>query len=281
MIATLIIGGRQLSEFIDNTSDEIIQITAPTALINGETQTTIDEEIVIENPNGPFVITGPDGTIALNTNDQDLSQIEVQIPEIVSSQSAQLAQDIQTTVLSAAGVSALLALLAGTWLFWQITRPLSRLRVAAESVAAGNLEARVRVKSKDEVGRVGLAFNHMAGELQRQEGLRQQMVADIAHELRTPLTVMQANLEAMGDDLLPASPEELGGLHHEVLRLSRLVEDLRLISLADAGKLQLYGDLIDTNALVENGRPPLETTGRRSGRHSTLRPLVKTGNHQR
>lgn len=151
----------------------------------------------------------------------------------------------------AVSVSGFLAILAGTWLFWQITRPLARLRDAAKQVAAGKLDTRVQVKSKDEVGQVGLAFNHMAGELQRQEGLRKAMVADIAHELRTPLSVMQVNLEAMNDDLLPASPEELDGLHHEVLRLSRLVEDLRLLSLADAGKLHLRSDLIDVNALVE------------------------------
>ncbi|MCP4389879.1 MAG: HAMP domain-containing protein, partial [Gammaproteobacteria bacterium] len=265
-------------EFIDNTSDEIIKITAPTDLVTGQSVVDtgsgpsgiqINEDtqggVEISSDVGGGIKISPDGAVEINPGDQTLSQIDVQIPEIVRSQSAQLARDVGNTVLVAAGVSGFLAMLAGTWLFWQITRPLARLRDAAEQVAAGKLDARVRIKSKDEVGRAGMAFNHMAGELQRQEGLRKQMVADIAHELRTPISVMQVNLEAMTDELLPASPEELDGLHHEVIRLSRLVEDLRLLSLADSGNLQLRSDPIDVNALVETAvrrmKPQAEARG--------------------
>ncbi len=275
LIATLVIGGRQLSEFINNVSDEIIQITAPTELVTG--QTDIDELSSIEinedteggleisRENGPGFSISPDGAFQIKPGDQTLSQIDVQIPEIVRTQSTQFARDVQITVMVAVGLSGFLAILAGTWLFWQITRPLAWLRDATEQVAAGKLDTRVRIKGKDEVGRVGMAFNYMAGELQRQEGLRKQMVADIAHELRTPLSVMQINLEAMTDELLPVSPEEVDRLHHEVLRLSRLVEDLRILSLADAGRLQLHSNSIDANVLVENAvrrmKPQAETRG--------------------
>jgi signal transduction histidine kinase len=296
LVATLIIAGRQFTEFVQNTSNEIIQITAPSALMGGEpiidlgtgpTDIEISEDeqggVEIATDSGAGVSVSPDGAVEIDTgssagltlgedgslqitaSDQEISQIDVQIPQIVRSQSAQLARDVQTTVLVAVSISGFLAILAGTWLFWQITRPLARLRDAAEQIAAGKLDTRVQVKTKDEVGSVGLAFNHMAGELQRQEGLRKVMVADIAHELRTPLSVMQVNLEAMHDELLPASPEELDGLHHEVLRLSRLVEDLRLLSLADAGNLHLRSDLIDVNALVETAvrrmKPQAEVRG--------------------
>jgi two-component system sensor histidine kinase BaeS len=257
LIATMVIAVRQLNEFITNTSNEIISITAPSEPVEGQPtdETTTENSGIIINPDGGVEIggnnggisIGPDGAVGINPG----SQIEVQIPEIVSSQSAQLARDVGNTLLIAAGTSGLLAILAGVWLSWQITRPLARLRNAAEQFATGKLNTRVKVTSKDEVGRVGLAFNNMAGELQRQEGLRKQMVADIAHELRTPLSVMQVNLEAMNDELLPTSPEELDGLHHEVLRLSRLVEDLRLLSLADSGNLSLESEPVDVNALVE------------------------------
>jgi signal transduction histidine kinase len=276
-IATLVIGGRQLSEFIDKTSNEIIQITAPTELVTGQPAVDSQSEtpsvrsnedlfggLEIGGDNGRIRIN-PGGAVEIRPGDQQISRIDVQIPEIVRNQSAQLAREVQGTILVAVGVSSLLALVASTWLFWQITRPLARLRDAAERVASGKLDTRVQVKTRDEVGRVGRAFNHMAGELQRQEGLRKQMVADIAHELRTPLSVMQANLEAMTDELLPASPEELDGLHNEVLRLSRLVEDLRLLSLADAGKLQVRHDLIDANGVAETAvrrmKPQAEARG--------------------
>ena len=316
LVATLIIAGRQFTEFVQNTSNEIIKITAPSDLVGGEplinlgtgpTDIVINEDSqggveigtdsgagVSVSPDGAVKIdtgssaglsVGKDGTVQITAGDQALSQIDVQIPEIVRSQSAQLARDVQTTVMVAVSVSGFLAILAGTWLFWQITRPLARLHDAAEQIADGKLDTRVHVKSKDEVGRVGVAFNHMAGELQRQEGLRKVMVADIAHELRTPLSVMQVNLEAMNDELLPASPEELDGLHHEVLRLSRLVEDLRLLSLADAGNLHLRSDLIDVNALVETAvrrmKPQAEAQGIILGAILSTIPATITGDEDK
>ncbi|MDX1414271.1 MAG: ATP-binding protein [Candidatus Promineifilaceae bacterium] len=316
LMATLVIAGRQFTEFVNNTSNEIVKITAPSGLVGGEpiidlgggpTGIEIKEDkqggIEIGTDSGAGISVSPDGavefdsgssagltmgedgSVQITAGDQALSEINVQIPEIVRSQSTQLARDVQNTVLVAVTISGLLAILAGTWLFWQITRPLARLRVAADEIAAGKLDTRVQVKSKDEVGRVGLAFNHMAGQLQRQERLRKVMVADIAHELRTPLSVMQVNLEAMNDKLLPASPEELDGLHHEVLRLSRLVEDLRLLSLADAGKLLLRRDLIDVNALVETAvrrmQPQAEARGVLLGASLSTLPATISGDEDK
>jgi signal transduction histidine kinase len=113
------------------------------------------------------------------------------------------------------------------------------------------MSVRIPIKSKDEVGKVGEAFNQMASELERNERLRQQMVADVAHELRTPLSVMQSNLEAMLDGLLEPNDGELAELHGEVGRLTRMVEDLRLLSLADAGQLQLNNGSIEVGKLVD------------------------------
>lgn len=182
---------------------------------------------------------------------ETMPSINVQVPQAVQNEASQFLVTTRNAVLVAVGVSAGLAIIASTWLFWQITRPLSKLRTAAEGIAAGDLDVRVPVKSRDEVGRVAQAFNYMAGELDRQEGLRKQMVADVAHELRTPLSVMRGNLEAMIDELLPPSEDELEALNQEVLRLSRLVEDLRLLSLADSGELQLVMEPVDTAELVE------------------------------
>ncbi len=184
-------------------------------------------------------------------NQDTVPEISVNVPQTIQDDAGQFLQTMSNTLMSAICVASILALLASTWLFWGITRPLSRLRQATEAVAAGNLAARAPVKRKDEIGRTAEAFNAMAGELQRQEGLRKQLVADVAHELRTPLSVMRGNLEAMIDQLIPANEEELDAVHGEVLRLTRLVEDLRLLSLADAGELQMEIGEVDVAALVE------------------------------
>ncbi len=145
----------------------------------------------------------------------------------------------------------ILAVIVGTVLVRQITRPLTRLRQATQTLAQGDLTVRVPVKSRDEVGRVAESFNLMAADLEQQEQVRRQMVADVAHELRTPLTVMNSNLEAMLDGLLQPTSNELGELHDETQRLIRMIEDLRLLSLFDAGRLQIHKENVDVFDIID------------------------------
>ncbi len=156
-------------------------------------------------------------------------------------------QDAAQTAVIAAGV---VSIILGTLLFRQITRPMSQMRRASQALAAGETNVRVPVRSQDELGKVAEAFNQMASKLIQQEQLRRQMVADVAHELRTPLTVMKANLEGMLDGLLEPNSGELQELHDEVQRLSRLIDDLRLLSLADSGQLSLSLQPVDVRQLT-------------------------------
>lgn len=157
---------------------------------------------------------------------------------------------VNRAALTAGATAAGLALLVGALLFLQITQPLRGLAAAAQSIAAGQLSARAPVRSRDEVGQVATSFNQMAEQLERYAGERQNMIADIAHELRTPLAVIQSNLEAMLDGVLPTSPAELTSLHQEALMLNRLIGDLRTVSLAEAGQLQLDRQPIAPGDLV-------------------------------
>jgi two-component system OmpR family sensor kinase/two-component system sensor histidine kinase BaeS len=168
---------------------------------------------------------------------------------------------VSRAVTLAALAAGLFALLLGTLLSRRITQPLRQLQEAAGTIAAGNLEARVPVTSGDELGSVANAFNQMAGRLGEQQALRKQMVADIAHELRTPISIMQGTLEAMIDGVLPASAEELRDLHGDIRRLARLVEDLRTLSLAEAGQLTLLRGAVDIPALAR--RRGADVTARR------------------
>jgi signal transduction histidine kinase len=143
-------------------------------------------------------------------------------------------------VLVVAGiVGGVAATAVATILALQITAPARDLTHAARRVAAGDLAHRVTVHSSDELGEVGTAFNEMAAALGRQEDLRRQLVADVAHELRTPLSVMRVELESLQDGLAEPTPETLASRGEEVALLGRLVEDLRLLSLMDAGQLHL------------------------------------------
>lgn len=141
-------------------------------------------------------------------------------------------------------------LVFGTIVFWQITRPLVQIRKASNAISQGDHSVRIKVRSKNELGRVATAFNEMAGEIEKQDQMRKQMVADVAHELRTPLTVMKSNLEAMLDGILEPNAEELTELHDEVGRLNRMIEDLRTLSLGDAGELPIIKQPVDVRQLL-------------------------------
>lgn len=173
------------------------------------------------------------------------------IRDTTTAESAQFLANLRRAALGAVGFAAALTLITGTLLFRQITRPLARLQTAALALGAGEMGIRVPVTTGDEVGQVGQAFNHMADRLEAQEKLRRQMVADVAHELRTPLSVIRSNLEAMLDGLITPEPRELNEVHEEVLRLIRLTEDLRLLSLADAGQLRLVKNEVDVADSIE------------------------------
>lgn len=134
---------------------------------------------------------------------------------------------------------AVAALILGFIVFRGVTAPLGRLTRAAHSVAAGDLSQRVSVRTGDEIAELGEAFNSMAANLERGEQLRRQMTADIAHELRTPLSVIQGNLEAILDGVYAPDAEHIQPALDQAQLLTRLVEDLRTLALAEAGQLSL------------------------------------------
>jgi len=158
---------------------------------------------------------------------------------LLGSLEAEFLDSIDRSLLISGLLATLAAVVAGTLLFRQLTTPLQNLTQAAENMAAGDLDQRVEVHSRDEVGELARAFNAMSDALARNEELRRNLMADIAHELRTPLSVIQGNLEAILDGVYEPTPENIAVTHQESLLLARLVNDLRELALIEAGQLQL------------------------------------------
>ena len=137
------------------------------------------------------------------------------------------------------------------WVFSrQIAQPLGSIAEAAHKVEAGNLEQKIAMKGYREIQDLGASFNNMAATLRQDRDLRRNMIADIAHELRTPISVLQGNIEGLIDGVLPDKRETLEILHAETLELARLVEDLRTLSLAEAGQLKFDLLPVDLAKLV-------------------------------
>jgi len=159
----------------------------------------------------------------------------------------------------------IVALALAAFVSRQITAPLRRLAAAAYQVARGDLTVRVPVEGEDDLGQVSMAFNRMALSLAQQQHLRRQLMADIAHELRTPLSVIQAQAEAILDGVFPASPENVKPIHQQALLLRRLVEDLRELSLVEAGEMKIEHEPLDLAALAARVVAGVRTTAEEKG----------------
>lgn len=171
-------------------------------------------------------------------------------PNPESPESAFLGRVNQAIVLGAAGAIAV-ALLIGVLLARTISRPVRELTTATHMVAQGELGHQVPVRRQDELGELAISFNQMSADLARSTDSRRQMTADIAHELRTPLSLIMGYTEALSDGKLEGTPETFDILHEEAQHLNRLVDDLRTLSLVDAGELSLNRRLVRPQALLQ------------------------------
>lgn len=160
---------------------------------------------------------------------------------------------LQQSLLIATLASSVLGILLALIFARRLARPIEAVSVAATRLASGDLSARIPApKGNDETALLARNFNRMAESLEKLETERKAMIADIAHELRTPLTIMQGRLEAIQDGVASLEMREIDRLHHQTRLLSRLVEDLRTLSLADAGRLTLERRPLDLCAVVQH-----------------------------
>jgi len=148
-------------------------------------------------------------------------------------------------------VAAVLAVAVMLTVFRRVFAPVDALTKGARALADGRLDARVPVRGRDEVGELAAAFNHLAESLERNERARRNMVSDVAHELRTPLTNIRVQVEAVQDGVLTADAAFLHSVEEEVTSLSRLVDDLQQLSLAEAGVLRLDRSEVQIADLIE------------------------------
>jgi signal transduction histidine kinase len=129
--------------------------------------------------------------------------------------------------------------------------PVKDLTIASERLGQGDFSQRVQIKDRGELGELARTFNSMASDLERAEKLRKNMVADVAHELRTPLSNIQGYLEALRDGVVKPDKKAISSLHEEASLLSRLVDDLQELSMAEAGELKLKRRAEDIGELIQ------------------------------
>lgn len=158
-----------------------------------------------------------------------------------------------------------------SWLFVRsFVKPLRKLTDAVHDIAEGSFGQTVRVDRNDEVGMLADTFNDMSRKLEYNDTMRRQLFASIAHELRTPLAIMQGNLEGMIDDVIPADKEHFLSMEDEILRLNRLVQDLRDLSLAEVNELVLHKSDVELNLLLTRAAGMLQPLFDEKNLHVTV-----------
>jgi two-component system OmpR family sensor kinase/two-component system sensor histidine kinase BaeS len=201
--------------------------------------------------NRPVTVADADVNLPIAVNGRVVGTLLIREPGGQGERAGeQYLADVNRAIWLGGLAAVLLALVLGLLLARRLTRPLSQLTQASRKMAGGELGQQVDAGLQGEVGELAASFNQMSAALAGAEQQRQQMLADIAHELRTPLSISRGHLEAMLDGVFPTTPDNLALIHEETLLLGRLVEDLRTLSLAEAGQLSLDKTPLDLTELA-------------------------------
>ncbi len=203
------------------------------------------------SPDVNGVVRGPDGTdVFVEAGARVRDRNDGGPPRGFTPRTQDFLENIQRNLLQVGLLTAAASALLALFLSRRLARPILAVSAAAAALAKGDLSIRAPVlRGERELAELAGNFNEMATNLQSLEKERRQAVADIAHELRTPLAIMQARLDALEDGVYTLSPEQVALLSQQTQQLTRLVDDLRTLTLAEAGRLSLHPETLDLAGL--------------------------------
>ncbi len=170
--------------------------------------------------------------------------------QLLTPEEEHLRASVNRLHLAAGAASALAALLLAFLLAETLSRPLRRIRHAAQLIEEGDLRARVEPSGDSEMRAVGHALNRLAETLEHEEEIRKSSVADLAHELRTPVSALLSRIEAAQDGVLADEASNLAAMHAETLRLARLLDDLARLADAERPGLLIEKRVLDLAEVV-------------------------------
>jgi len=156
-----------------------------------------------------------------------------------------------------------------------MTSPLREMAAAASSMATGDYSRRVTASSRDEVGRLAVAFNQMAADLHEVDRMRRDLVANVSHELRTPISALQVVLENLIDGVEPPDQQTLHAMLRQVERLGRLVSQLLDLSRLESGAVPLQKEEVDARLLLEEAARDTDFKGQTESKNVRVQVSVE------
>ncbi|HIF72004.1 MAG TPA: HAMP domain-containing protein [Dehalococcoidia bacterium] len=183
---------------------------------------------------------------------QATGDLVAEVLEYVEPPLSNLQSSFQQSLIVAGIAAGFAGLLIVMLMTRQALTPVRNLTAAASNLGAGDLSQRVPASGSDDIGKLANSFNTMASDLELAVRQRRQLTADVAHELRTPLANIQGYIEAIKDGVVEADEETIDTLHTQTIHLANLIEDLRILAVADAGALALNKSHCSPISVIED-----------------------------
>ncbi len=172
-------------------------------------------------------------------------------PVILSQDDINFKNSINRGIAYSAVITIIIVSIIGLKLSEQFSGPIKRVSDISVDLSNGNYESKVEIKSNiRELNFLSKSMNTLGEKLKTQEELRKKLISDISHEIRTPLNVLQNNLEAMIDGVVPVSTERLISLDDEVIRFSKLLDGLNMLKQFETNQIDLVEQDIFVDELI-------------------------------
>jgi len=245
-----------LMEKVSEMYSERVVLTDPDGFVISDTELQLEERQLTDSWSSK--------KITLRLNDFVIGKIFIKTQERSPLEKTFL-QSVNKSVITAAIIAGVTGIILALLFSRNIVKPVRDLTRATRKMQKGDLDQRVEISTSDEIGTLSKAFNSLANRLKEQKRLREEMVSDVAHELRNPLSNIQGYIEGIKEGMIEPNKEVLNSLHHQSLLLNRLINDLRDVNKAKAGKLRLKKQEIVLEDVVTNAVKSIETRANQTG----------------
>lgn len=203
-------------------------------------------------------------------------QITSAIYVMASMQSMDKSLTAIRNLLMLSGVGAFLLAIGITWIMALLfSRPLIMMQKATKKIAVGELETRLDIHSKDEIGDLAAAINNLAADLQRYRDTRQEFFANISHELRTPITYLEGYAKVVKNHMYETEEEKdryLDIIYQEGVRIQHLVDDLFELAKMEEGKISLSMEWIDLRYVIHQSVQKVSLKAKEKGLELVVHP---------
>lgn len=183
-----------------------------------------------------------DNTFNINVNEKTVGYIKVgqYSPVLLSQEDIGFKSQINKGITFSGVLTLAIVAVISLILSKQFSEPIKEVSKTSVSLSRGNYNSRSNIKSNiEEIRNLTESINDLGEKLNSQDLLRKRLISDISHEIRTPLNVLQNNLEAMIDGIIPVSTDKLNNLNDEVIRFGKLLNNLNALKQIESDEIVL------------------------------------------